>query len=219
VRACWPGRDRFLLSKGHAAPALYSVLSLKGYMPRDELLSLRQVNSRLQGHPDCKKCPGVDIGAGPLGHGVSVGVGMALAGRLDQLDFRVYTLLGDGELQAGVIWEGAMAAAKFGLDHLIAIVDRDRVQLDGFVADIMPIEPLADKWRSFGWHVLEANGHDVGDLITAFEAAAQVRGRPVCIIARTVKGKGVSFMENKSAWHGRVPTKEEYAQARKELEG
>jgi len=218
AEACWPERDRFLLSKGHAAPALYSVLSLKGYIPRDELLSLRTLNSRLQGHPDCKKCPGVDIGAGPLGHGVSVGVGMALAGRLDRQDYRVYVLLGDGELQAGVIWEGAMAAAKYGLDKLIAIVDNDNVQLDGFVNDIMPIEPLADKWRAFGWDVLETDGHDVQALSRAFDAATELHGRPICIIAHTIKGKGVSFMENKSAWHGRVPTPDEYAQARRELE-
>jgi transketolase len=217
--ACWPGRDRFLLSKGHAAPALYSALSLKGFIPREELLSLRQLSTRLQGHPDCKKCPGVDIGAGPLGHGVSVGVGMALAGRLDRQDYRVYVLLGDGELQAGVIWEGAMEAAKFGLDHLIAIVDNDEVQLDGFVRDIMPIEPLADKWRSFGWRVLECDGHDVAALSATFDRAAQPAGQPVCVIAHTRKGKGVSFMENKAAWHGKVPTAAEYAQARRELEG
>jgi transketolase len=217
--ACSPDRDRFLLSKGHAAPALYSVLSLKGYIPREELASLRQLNSRLQGHPDCKKCPGVDIGAGPLGHGVSVGVGMALAGRLDGRDYRVYVLLGDGELQAGVIWEGAMAAAKFGLDHLIAIVDNDEVQLDGFVRDIMPIEPLRDKWAAFGWNVIECDGHSVPDLLVALGAATAGRGQPTVIIAHTVKGKGVSFMEHKSVWHGRVPTPAEYEQARAELEG
>ena len=216
---CWPDRDRFLLSKGHAAPSLYSALSLRGYFPRDELATLRQVNTRLQGHPDCKKCPGVDIGAGPLGHGVSVGVGMALAARLNRSDARVYVLLGDGELQAGVIWEGAMAAAKFGLDHLIAIVDNDEVQLDGFVRDIMPIEPLRDKWASFGWRVVETDGHDVGALAEAFDAATTLAGTPTVIIAHTVKGKGVSFMENKSTWHGRAPTREEYELARKELEG
>lgn len=215
----WPARDRFLLSKGHAAPALYAVLARCGYMPIDELQTLRCLSSRLQGHPDCKKTPGVEMGAGPLGHGISVGVGMALAARLDGLDYRTYVLLGDGELQAGVIWEGIMAAAKFELGNLTAIVDSNDVQLDGTVHDIMPMEPLVDKWRAFGWYVIDSDGHNVRSLLEAMDLAARIQSRPTVIIARTTKGKGVSFMENKSIWHGRPPTEEEYRQARKELEG
>jgi transketolase len=219
VNPCWPERDRFLLSKGHAAPALYAALARREFFPPAELESLRCLNSRLQGHPDCKKTPGVDMGAGPLGHGVSVGVGMALAARLDHLTYRTCVLLGDGELQAGVIWEGVMAAAKFGLDNLVAIVDANDVQLDGPVHAVMPVEPLADKWRAFGWHVIETDGHNVRALLDALDLATRLRGRPTAIIARTTKGKGVSFMENRSAWHGRAPTAEEYHQARAELEG
>lgn len=214
---CWPNRDRFLLSKGHAAPALYSVLSQRGYIPREELASLRQLGSRLQGHPDCTKTPGVEIVAGPLGHGVSVGVGMALAARLDGLDYRTYVLLGDGELQAGVIWEGIMAAAKFGLDNLTAIVDSNGVQLDGVVHEIMPVEPLVEKWKSFGWYVIDTDGHDVRCLLQALTVATRIKGRPTAIIARTIKGKGVSFMEGLAAWHGKAPSEKQYRQAREEL--
>ena len=215
---CWPQRDRLLLSKGHAAPALYAALARRGYMPVEELQTLRCLNSRLQGHPDCKKTPGVEIGVGPLGHGVSVGVGMALAARLDGLDYRTYVLLGDGELQAGVIWEGIMAAAKFELGNLTAIVDSNDVQLDGAVHDVMPMEPLVDKWRAFGWYVIDVDGHNVRSLLDAMDLAARIHSRPTAIVARTTKGKGVSFMENKSVWHGRPPTDKEYEQARKELE-
>ena len=213
----WPERDRFLLSKGHAAPALYSVLSQKGYLPREELVSLRVLKSRLQGHPDSIKTPGVEIVAGPLGHGVSVGVGMALAARLDGLKYRTYVLLGDGELQAGIIWEGIMAAAKFGLDNLTAIVDSNGVQLDGVLPEIMPVEPLAEKWQSFGWHVIDVDGHDAWSLLAALAQAIQPREHPAVIIARTIKGKGVPFMEGLSAWHGKHPSKEQYEQAREEL--
>jgi len=216
--ACWPGRDRFLLSKGHAAPALYSVLSLVGILPRETLASFRNLDSLLQGHPDCNKTAGVEMGAGPLGHGISVAVGMALAARLDGLDYRTYVLLGDGELQAGIIWEGIMEAAKWRLDNLTAIVDNNGVQLDGILAEIMPMEPLPDKWRAFGWHVIEADGHDVRSLVAALDEATQTVGRPTVVIAHTVKGKGVSFMEGKSAWHGKAPGKTQYEQAREELE-
>jgi len=216
--ACSSDRDRLLLSKGHAAPALYSVLTLRGLMPREYLGTFRGFGSLLQGHPDCRKTPGVEIGAGPLGHGVAIGAGMALAARLDGLDYRTYVLLGDGELQAGIIWEGVMEAAKWHLDNLTAIVDDNGVQLDGPVAEIMPLEPLDAKWRAFGWHVIEADGHDVRSLLDALDAATRVDGKPTVVIAHTVKGKGVSFMEGKSAWHGRAPNKEQYEQAKKELE-
>ena len=216
---CWPARDRFLLSKGHAAPALYAALARRGFMPLDELSTLRCLGSRLAGHPDCRKTPGVEIGAGPLGHGVSIGAGMALAARLDNLPYRTYVLLGDGELQAGIIWEGVMTAAKFGLDNLTVIVDANDVQLDGPVHSVMPVEPLIDKWQAFGWHVVEADGHDIRALLGAFDLTSRIKGRPSAIIARTTKGKGVSFMENRSGWHGLVPTAEEYALARRELEG
>jgi transketolase len=214
---CWPDRDRFLLSKGHAAPALYSALAQRGYLPREELASLRCLKSRLQGHPDCNKTPGVEFIAGPLGHGISVGVGLALAARLNNLGYRTYVLLGDGELQAGVIWEGAMAAAKFGLDNLTAIVDSNGVQLDGTLPEIMPLAPLPDKWAAFGWHVIESDGHSVPALLEALASAREVRGRPTVIVAQTVKGKGVSFMEGLSTWHGKAPDPAQYEQARQEL--
>jgi len=216
---CWLDRDRFLLSKGHAAPALYAALTRRGYMPVDELQSLRCLGTRLQGHPDCKKTPGVEMGAGPLGHGISVGAGMALAARMDGRNYRTYVLVGDGELQAGVIWEGVMAAAKFGLNNLVVIVDANDVQLDGAVHQIMPMEPLVDKWEAFGWYVIDADGHNVRAILDSLERANRIKGRPVVIVARTTKGRGVSFMENKSAWHGRPPTTEEYQLATQELGG
>ncbi|MHB1159117.1 MAG: transketolase [Chloroflexota bacterium] len=216
-RPRWPGRDRFILSKGHAAPALYAALAMRGFLPESELATLRQLDSRLQGHPDRNKTPGVEMTAGPLGHGVSIGVGLALAATLNGEDYRTYVMLGDGELQAGVVWEGAMTAAKYHLENLTAVLDFNGVQLDGMVADIMPLEPVADKWRAFGWHVLEIDGHNMRQILEALDLAPKIHAKPTIVIARTVKGKGVSFMEHKSAWHGRAPTKEQYEQAMTEL--
>ena len=214
----WDGRDRFVLSKGHAGPILYATLARRGYFPMEELSTLRKLGSRLSGHPACFKTPGVDMTSGSLGHGLSAGLGMRLAGRVRGKAFRVFVLLGDGELQEGQVWEAAMAAAHFKVDNLVAIVDYNRVQLDGTVDEIMEVAPLADKWRSFGWQVLTMDGHDMGDiLVTLDEAIAQSQGGPVVVIADTVKGKGVSYMEGKSAWHGRCPTEDEYRQALAEL--
>ncbi len=214
----WTERDRFVLSKGHAAPVLYSALAECGYFPVEELTSLRQIDSRLQGHPDRSCTPGVEMSTGSLGQGLSFGVGVALAGRLDSRSYRTYVLLGDGECNEGQVWEAAMAAAHFKLDRLTAIVDRNGLQLDGFTRDIMNTEPLADKWRSFGWHVIEVDGHDLAKVLAALEAAGRVTGQPTAIVARTVKGKGVSFMENNVDFHGKPPTPEQARQALKELE-
>ncbi len=205
----WPERDRFILSKGHAAPLLYAALAVRGFFPQEELKTLRQLDSRLQGHPDRLKTPGVEMTAGALGHGLAIGVGLALTARLDCLPYRTYVLLGDGEIQAGVIWEGALFAAKYGLENLTAILDYNGVQLDGFVRDIMPLEPVVDKWRSFGWHVMEIHGHNMRQILEALDAADDIHGKPAVVIAHTTKGKGVSFMEDDCAWHGRAPTAEQ----------
>jgi transketolase len=215
----WVGRDRFVASKGHCAPVVYQVLCRKGYFPPKELSTLRQLGSMLQGHPDMKKTPGIDMSTGSLGLGLSVGIGMALSARLDHLDFRTYVLLGDGELQEGQVWEAAMAASKFGLNNLIAIVDCNGVQLDGRVDEIMPLGSISEKFRAFGWSVIEADGHDFVSLDAAFAGAQQSVKLPTVIIARTVKGKGVSFMEGKSEWHGKPINDECYAQAMADLEG
>ncbi len=215
--AC-PDRDRFIASKGHCAPVLYTTLCEKGFFGRDELGRLRQLGCMLQGHPDMKKTPGVDISTGSLGLGLSVGIGMALAARLDGRKYRTYVLLGDGELQEGQVWEAAMAAAKFGLDNLVAIVDNNGVQLDGKVADIMPLGSVKAKFAAFGWEVIEVDGHDTAALDAAFDRARTVRG-PVVVVADTVKGKGVSFMEGKNEWHGKAISDEQYAAAVAELGG
>jgi transketolase len=214
----WVDRDRFILSKGHAAPALYATLAASGYLPEQELCTLRKIDSRLQGHPECGLTPGVEMSGGALGLGLSFGIGLALAGRLDNRDYYTCVLLGDGECDEGQVWEAAMAAAHFKLDRLIAIVDRNGIQLDGWNKDIMGLEPLDKKWQSFGWQVLETDGHDITRLIEAFEKAKQLTGRPVVIIARTVKGKGVSFMENNPDFHGKAPNADEMKIALKELE-
>jgi len=214
----WPERDRFILSKGHAAPLLYAALAHRGFFSREELATLRQMDSRLQGHPDRLRTPGVDMTAGALGHGLSIGVGLALAARLNDAPYRTYVLLGDGEIQAGVIWEGAMAAAKYRLDQLTAILDYNDVQLDGPVHEIMPLEPVVDKWRAFNWHVMEIDGHNMGQILDALDEAENIHGYPTIIVAHTTKGKGVSFMENQSAWHGRAPSDEELRLALAELE-
>ena len=214
----WPERDRFVLSKGHAAPVLYSILAMRGYYPVEELCTLRQMGSRLSGHPACFKTPGVEISSGSLGQGLSVGLGMRLAGALQKQSYRVFVLIGDGELQEGEVWEAAMAAAHFKVKGLVAIVDYNRVQLDGTIDEIMEVEPLKEKWSSFGWKVISAKGHDVGDLKKKLdEAIRDSENGPVVVIARTVKGKGVSFMENKAEWHGKVISDSDYKQAMSEL--
>jgi transketolase len=214
----WTERDRFILSKGHASAILYAALARRGYFPLEDLALWGQLDAHLQAHPDRLKTPGVDMTTGLLGHGVSIGVGLALSARARGLGYRPYVLLGDGECQAGVIWEGAMAAGKFGLDNLTVIVDANGIQLDGPVAQVMPLEPLAEKWRAFRFEVCEIDGHDVRQVISALALASQVAGQPTAVIARTVKGKGVSFMENRSRWHGIAPSDSEYAQASAELE-
>jgi len=226
----WPDRDRFILSKGHAVPVLYAVLAECGYFPEEELMTLRKLGSRLQGHAfayfppgteglcaPIQSPPGIEMCAGSLGQGLSYSIGQALAARLDGRDYRVYCLMGDGELDEGQVWEAAMAAAHYALDNLVAIIDRNRIQNDGFVDDIMRTDPLPAKWQSFGWHVIEVDGHNVSQLIDAFEAARTVKGKPTVIIAHTIKGKGVSFMENTASWHGRAPTPEEAERALVEL--
>ena len=203
----WPDRDRFVLSKGHAAPVLFATLAESGYFPVSELKTLRKLNSRLQGHPDFR-VPGVEFPGGSLGIGLSAAIGMALAAKLDKNDYRVYALLGDGEKDEGETWEAAMAASKFKLDNLTAIVDRNGIQQDGLTEQIMPIEPLGYKWKAFNWHVLEVDGFDLRQIIEALEKAENMRNRPTVIIAHTVKGKGVSFMEWDSAYHGKAPDKD-----------
>jgi transketolase len=214
----WPDRDRFILSKGHAAPLLYAALAESGYFPVDELLTLRKLGSRMQGHTDRGITPGVEMSSGALGQGLSFGVGVALAARLDKKGHRIYVLLGDGECDEGQVWEAAMAAAHYKLDSITAIVDRNRLQIDGWCCEVMNTEPLPDKWRAFGWHVIEVDGHDMEQLIDAFAQAKKVKGQPTVVIARTVKGKGVSFMENVAEFHGKAPTADEAKRALKDLE-
>jgi len=212
-RPDWPDRDRFVASKGHCAPALYAALAAAGFIREAELTGFRQLGGSLQGHPDMTRTPGVDISTGSLGHGLSLGIGMALGARQSGRGFHTYVLIGDGECNEGQNWEAAMAAAKYDLDNLTGICDCNGVQLDGAVEDIMPMEPLGDKWRAFGWEVLEADGHDVGEIADVLDAAGSVRGRPTMILAHTVKGKGVSYMEGRFEWHGRAPDDEQYRQA------
>ncbi len=213
----WQDRDRFILSKGHAAPLLYSVLAECGYFPVSELTTLRQIDSRLQGHTDRTIIPGVEMSAGSLGQGLSFAIGVALAGRLNAQDYRVYALLGDGECDEGQTWEATMAAAHFKLDNLTAIVDNNGLQLSGRNSDIMSLEPLNDKFAAFGWHVFDVDGHNLTQLLNALEKAKKVREQPAVIIAHTVKGKGVSFMENNADFHGKAPDAEQLEIALKEL--
>ena len=213
----WVERDRFILSKGHAAPLLYAALAESGYFPVEELASLRKLGSRLQGHTDRTRTPGVEMSAGSLGQGLSFGIGTALAARLNSQSYRVYVLLGGGECDEGQVWEAAMAAAHFKLDNLVAIVDHNKQQIDGWNFEVMNLEPLPDKWRSFGWEVIEVDGHDFSQILAAFEKAEQIKGRPTVIIAHTVKGKGVSFMENNLQFHGKAPTPEQAEKALEEL--
>lgn len=215
----WPERDRFIMSKGHAAPLLYAALARAGYIERDLIWTLREVDSPVQGHPIQNVLPGVEATTGSLGQGLSAGVGHVLGGRLNQLDYRVYVLLGDGECEAGQVWEAAMAAAHFQADNLVAILDYNKYQETGPISREMALEPLVEKWQSFGWHVEEADGHDVADLLAKFAAVQMVKGQPSIIIAHTVKGKGVSFVEADFTFHGRALTPQQAELAREELHG
>jgi transketolase len=217
----WPERDRFILSKGHCCPVLYAALAEAGYIPKEELLTLRKLGSRLQGHPypgpPNRRLPGVEAATGSLGQGLSIAIGMALAGRLAKREYRVYAMLGDGECQAGQIWEAVMLAPKYQLDHLSAIVDRNKIQNDDFVERTLSLEPFRAKWEAFGWHVIQINGHEIPQVVKALDEAEAVKGKPTVIIAHTVKGKGVSFMENNPDWHGKAPSREEAERAIQEI--
>lgn len=210
-------RDRFVLSKGHATPVLYGALAEKGFFPKNEIKNFRKLNSILQGHPDMKNIPGVDMSSGSLGQGLSVANGMALAGKLNKSEKYVYALLGDGEVQEGQIWEAAMTSAHYKLDNLIAFLDNNGLQIDGDLEDVMGVSPLDDKWKAFNWDVQVIDGHDFNAILSAVEAAKTKKGQPSIIIAKTVKGKGVSFMENKAEWHGSAPSTDQLAQALEEL--
>ena len=212
-----PERDRFVLSKGHCTPALYSILALRGYFPEKQLELFRSIEGHMSGHPDMVHVPGVDMSTGSLGQGLSAAVGMAIAGKMDSAAYRVYALMGDGEIEEGQIWEAAMSAAKYKLDNLCGIVDVNGLQIDGRTADVMPSEPLDAKFAAFGWNVIKADGHDFDSLRAALAAAKAEKGRPSVILAKTVKGKGVSFMENDPGWHGKAPNAEQYEQAMTEL--
>lgn len=216
ARPEWDERDRFILSKGHAAPIYYAALSRRGYFPEAMLQTYDELDSLLQAHPDMR-CPGVDMSSGSLGQGLSVGLGMALGLRLKAIDARVFVVLGDGELQEGQVWEAAMAAPKFGLDNLVAIVDDNGIQLMGPTADIMPVDAIAEKWRAFNWNVLDVDGHDPAAIVDACAAARHAEGRPTVILARTVKGKGVSFMEDTCTWHSAAVTEDVRERALAEL--
>ena len=211
-------RDRFVLSKGHTAPGLYSTLAQKGFYPKEDLVTLRHTGSYLQGHPDMKHIPGVDMSSGSLGQGISAAVGMAIAGKLDNADYRVYTLLGDGEIQEGQVWEASMLAAHRKLDNLVVIVDNNNLQIDGAITEVNSPYPIDKKFEAFNFHVINIDGNDFDQIDAAFKEAKTVKGQPTAIIAKTVKGKGVSFMENQVGWHGKAPNDEEYKIAMEELE-
>lgn len=213
----WPDRDRFHMSKGHCCPLWYAALAEAGYFPKDKLWTLRQLGSVLQGHPD-RRTPGIEVASGSLGQGLSVALGMSLAAKMDKKDYRIYVLLGDGEIQEGNIWEAAMASSHYKCDNLCAMLDYNGFQIDGKICEIMALEPLAAKWQAFGWHVIEIDGHDIKEILSAYQEAKTFKDRPSIIIAHTIKGKGVSFMENVVDFHGRAPTKEEAERALKELE-
>ena len=213
----WPDRDRFILSKGHACPVWYATLAERGYFDKKHLGTLRRLGSILQGHPDMNKTPGIDMTAGSLGHGLSAGIGMALAARVQGKNYHTWVIVGDGEVQEGSVWEAAMAAPKWKLNNLTAILDRNNLQNDWYVDEVMPIEPIADKWQAFGWHVVEIDGHDMEQVVSALEDAKARSGQPTMIIAKTVKGKGVSFMENVCEWHGKAPCQEEADKALDEI--
>lgn len=212
----WPERDRFHMSKGHCAPLWYAVLAESGYFPKEALSTLRQLGSLLQGHPD-RRTPGVEVSSGSLGQGLSVALGMSLAAKVDKKDYRVYVLIGDGETQEGNIWEAAMAAAHFKRDNICAILDYNGFQIDGATKAIMNLDPIANKWKAFGWHAIEIDGHNMRQILAAYDEAKTIKDQPTAIIARTIKGKGVSFMENTVDFHGRAPTQEETERALEEL--
>ncbi len=212
-------RDRFVLSKGHAAPALYAILAERGYFPETELKKLRKLGAILQGHPDMKRVPGVDMSTGSLGQGLSVANGMALAARLDHSERRIYVLAGDGEIQEGQIWEAAMSSAQYKLDHLTLLVDHNGLQIDGTNDEVMKVNPIEDKFRAFGWNVISIHGHDYDEIRSALMLAKKTKGRPTAIVAETIKGKGVAFMENQVGWHGKAPSPEQCAEAVNALEG
>jgi len=214
---CMEDRDRFVLSKGHGIPGLYAIMANLGYWSREDLLSLRELESPFQGHPDRCRLTGLEASTGSLGQGLSIAIGLALASKLDGNKYRVYTMIGDGESQEGQIWEAALSASKFKLDNLVCILDYNKAQIDGFVKDVMPIEPIADKWRAFGWHVISIDGHDFDSIIGALNEARATKGKPTFIVADTVKGKGVSFMEGKVDWHGVAPDAEQAEIAIKEI--
>lgn len=213
----WADRDRFILSKGHCCPILYAAMAECGYTPKETLNTLRKLGSIYQGHPDVRFIPALEASTGSLGQGLSIGLGMALSAKLDGSPARMYVVLGDGEIQEGQVWEAAMFGAYHKVENIVAIVDYNKIQLDGFVKDILDLEPLADKWRSFGWHVVDCDGHSVPALQKAFAEAAATKGKPTCVIAQTVKGKGVSFMENNPKFHGAAPSAAELQQAMQEL--
>ncbi len=213
----WAERDRLVLSKGHTAPALYACLAHKGFFPVEELKTLRKIDSRLQGHPVRGKVPGVDMSTGSLGQGISAACGMALSAKLSQDSYKVYAVLGDGEIQEGQVWEAAMFAAHYKLDNLTAVVDNNGLQIDGSIADVMSPYPIDEKFKAFGWHVICIDGHDMDAIDKAFAEADTITGKPTVIIQKSVKGKGVSFMENQCGWHGKAPNAEEYAKAMEEL--
>jgi transketolase len=216
-RPDWEMRDRFVLSKGHGCPALYAVLADVGYFPKEELMTLRKLGSRLQGHPQLG-LPGLEASTGSLGQGLSIANGMALAARLDKKDIRVYCVMGDGELNEGQVWEAAMSASHFHLDNVCGIVDFNKQQIDGWCCEVMGLEPLAEKWKSFGWHVIECNGHNFEELMNSLDEADKIKNMPTIILAHTIKGKGVSFMENEARWDGIAPKKDELERALKELD-
>ena len=209
----WEDRDRLVLSKGHCSPALYSCLANRGYFPIEDLKTFRKIDSYLQGHPDKNKVPGVDMTTGSLGQGLSASVGMAIAGKMDKKEYRVYCILGDGEIEEGQIWEAAMTSNKYKLDNLCVIVDNNNLQIDGTIEEVMSSYPIDEKFRSFGFEIIKIDGHDIEEITKAFEVAKNIKGKPTCIIAKTVKGKGISYMENQVGWHGKAPNEEQYKEA------
>ena len=213
----WEDRDRLVLSKGHCCPALYSCLANRGFFDVSKLEGFREIDSNLQGHPDMTKVLGVDMSTGSLGQGLSCAVGMAIAGKMDKKDYRVYCILGDGEIEEGQVWEAAMSATKYKLDNLCVIVDNNNLQIDGTIKEVMSSYPIDEKFKSFGFQIINIDGHDIEEIMSAFEVAKNVKEKPVCIIAKTVKGKGVSYMENKVEWHGKAPNEEQYKIAMEEL--
>lgn len=213
----WEDRDRLVLSKGHCAPALYAALSERGYFEKEKLVSLRKLDSNLQGHPNMNDVPGVDMSTGSLGQGLSAANGMAISAKLDNKNYRVYCILGDGEIQEGQVWEAAMSSNKFKLDNLCIIVDNNNLQIDGTTEEVMDLKPIDEKFKSFGFNVIIIDGHNYEEIKSSFKQARETKGKPTCIIAKTVKGKGVSFMENQAGWHGKAPNEEQYNQAMSEL--